>query len=141
MSEAVDTSKVFKELVHCFGCDEPFYFTLRAIAENQSLACPQCGTEINVVDRAYQSLVVSVKERIAHINSFQCAPTPERQLDLERASCRVDHHPDFMSEHVVSIASSTRESALSSQRAGAPRGGKARDDRRRAWRRPMQVSP
>jgi hypothetical protein len=71
MKNSVDTSKVFKELVHCFRCDECFYFTLWAIAKYPILACPQCGTSINLVDRTYQQLVVGVKERIAEISSFQ----------------------------------------------------------------------
>jgi hypothetical protein len=92
MSEPVDTSKVFKELVHCFECDQPFYFTLWAIAENQNLACPQCGIEINVADHVYQSLLASVQERVAEISSFQCAPPGDRHLDRERASSRLGHH-------------------------------------------------
>jgi hypothetical protein len=127
MSEPVDTCKVFKELVHCFRCDEPFYFTLWAIAEKQSLACPQCGTDIDIADRAYQSLVGSVKARIAEISSFQCAPSGEHHLDLDRASYRLGHHPDFMSEHVVSITSSMRKVASSLRRTGAPSGNTARD--------------
>ena len=103
MSEPVDTSKVFKELVHCFECDQPFYFTLWAIAENQNLACPQCGTEINAADHVYQSLLASVKERVAEISSFQCAPPGDRHLDRERASNRLGHHPDLMSKHTVRI--------------------------------------
>jgi hypothetical protein len=40
MARQVDTSEVFKQPFHCFRCDEAFYFTLRAIAENQKLKCP-----------------------------------------------------------------------------------------------------
>jgi len=39
----VDTGAVFKHPVHCFGCDQAFYFTLRKIAEAKKLACPLCG--------------------------------------------------------------------------------------------------
>jgi hypothetical protein len=124
MSEPVDTSKVFKELVHCFECDQPFYFTLWAIAENQNLACPQCGMEINVADHVYQSLLASVQERVAEISSFQCAPPGDRQ-DRERASGRLGHHPDLMSKHTVSIA--TPESVSSSRGSGAPPRSTARD--------------
>jgi len=71
MSEPVDTSKIFKQPVHCFRCDDAFYFTLWAIAENQKLACPQCGTDINLADDAYQPLVVRVKEVVRELSNFQ----------------------------------------------------------------------
>jgi DNA-directed RNA polymerase subunit RPC12/RpoP len=70
MSEPIDTRKIFKRLVHCFGCDEAFYFTLWAIAENRNLACPHCGTHIDLADDAYQPLVASVKDTITAIGRY-----------------------------------------------------------------------
>ena len=61
----VDTGAVFKHPVHCFSCDQVFYFTLRKIAEAKKLACPLCGSDINLTDEAYGSVVTSVKETIA----------------------------------------------------------------------------
>jgi hypothetical protein len=68
MSCDVDTGAVFKHPVHCFGCDQAFYFTLRKIAEAKKLACPQCGSDINLTDEAYGSVVTSVKQTIALID-------------------------------------------------------------------------
>ena len=64
----VDTGAVFKHPVHCFSCDQAFYFTLRKIAEAKKLACPLCGSDINLTDQAYGSVVTSVKETIALID-------------------------------------------------------------------------
>jgi len=64
----VDTGAVFKHPVHCFGCDQAFYFTLRKIAEAKKLACPLCGSDINLADEAYGFVVTSVKETIALID-------------------------------------------------------------------------
>jgi hypothetical protein len=72
----VDTGSVFKHPVHCFGCDQPFYFTLRKIAEAKKLACPLCGSNINLADEAYGFLVTSVKETIALID--QSSPSLQR---------------------------------------------------------------
>ena len=64
----VDTGAVFKHPVHCFSCDQAFYFTLRKIAEAKKLACPLCGSDINLTDEAYGFVVTSVKETIALID-------------------------------------------------------------------------
>jgi rRNA maturation endonuclease Nob1 len=64
----VDTGAVFKHPVQCFGCDQAFYFTLRKIAKAEKLACPLCGSDINLTDEAYRSVVSSVKETIALID-------------------------------------------------------------------------
>jgi hypothetical protein len=64
----VDTGAVFKHPVHCFGCDQAFYFTLRKIAEAKKLACPLCGSDINLTDEAYGFVVTSVKETIGLID-------------------------------------------------------------------------
>jgi hypothetical protein len=64
----VDTGKVFKHPVQCFRCDEAFYFTLRKIAEVQNLACPLCGSNINLADEAYGLVVAKVKEMIGFID-------------------------------------------------------------------------
>jgi len=63
----VDTGAVFKHPVHCFSCDQAFYFTLRKIAEAKKLACPLCGSEINLTDEAYGAVVISVQQTIALI--------------------------------------------------------------------------
>ena len=68
MARQVDTSEVFKEPVHCFRCDEAFYFTLRAIGEEEKLKCPVCGTGINLSDDGYKSLVASVRDTIRSIS-------------------------------------------------------------------------
>jgi hypothetical protein len=72
----VDTGAVFKHPVHCFGCDQAFYFTLRKIAEAKKLACPLCGSDINLADEAYGFVVTSVKETIALID--QSSRDPQR---------------------------------------------------------------
>src|SRR5262249_20717807 len=64
----VDTGAVFKHPVHCFSCDQAFYFTLRKIAEAKKLACPLCGSDINLTDQAYGFVVTSVQETIALID-------------------------------------------------------------------------
>jgi hypothetical protein len=64
MARHVDTSDVFKHPVHCFRCDEAFYFTLRAIAEEEKLKCPVCGTAINLSDDCYKPAVASVRDTI-----------------------------------------------------------------------------
>ena len=71
MARQVDTSEVFKQAVHCFRCDEAFYFTLRAIAEDQELKCPVCGSGINLSDDGYKSLVASVRDAIRSIRQFE----------------------------------------------------------------------
>jgi hypothetical protein len=74
----VDTGAVFKHPVHCFGCDQAFYFTLRKIAEAKKLACPLCGSDINLTDEAYGFVVTSVRETIALID--------QSSLSLQRTS-------------------------------------------------------
>jgi hypothetical protein len=64
MARQVDTSEVFKQPIHCFRCDEAFYFTLRAIAEHEKLKCPVCASGINLSDDGYKSLVASVRDTI-----------------------------------------------------------------------------
>jgi hypothetical protein len=64
----VDTGEVFKHPVHCFGCNQAFYFTLRKIAAAKKLTCPLCGSDINLTDEAYGFVVASVKETIAVID-------------------------------------------------------------------------
>jgi hypothetical protein len=67
----VDTGSVFKHPVHCLRCDEAFYFTLRKIAEAKDLACPQCGSNINLAHGAYVTLVTWAKETIALIDQVE----------------------------------------------------------------------
>ena len=70
----VDTGAVFKRPVHCFGCGQAFYFTLRKIAEAKKLACPLCGSDINLTDEAYGFVVTEVKETVALIDQFAGSP-------------------------------------------------------------------
>jgi hypothetical protein len=74
----VDTGAVFKHPVHCFGCEQSFYFTLRKIAAVKKLTCPLCGSDINLTDEAYGFVVTSVKETIALID--------QSSRDLQRTS-------------------------------------------------------
>jgi hypothetical protein len=67
----VDTGAVFKHPVDCFGCHEAFYFTLRKIAGAEKLACPQCGSDIDLADRAHESLITWAKETTASIDQIQ----------------------------------------------------------------------
>jgi hypothetical protein len=76
MARQVDTSEVFKQLVHCFRCDEASYFTLREIAEDEKLKCYVCGTDINLSDDGYKPLVASVRYTIKSI----CDRGPIEQL-------------------------------------------------------------
>jgi DNA-directed RNA polymerase subunit RPC12/RpoP len=68
MSEPVNTSKIFKEQIQCFSCNQSFYFTLWEIAESQRVVCPYCSANINLADDAYRQLVVNVKEVISAIS-------------------------------------------------------------------------
>jgi hypothetical protein len=64
----VDTSSVFKRPLRCLRCDEAFYFTLRAIAESQKLACPHCATGMDLNDDAYRLVVADVRATIKEIS-------------------------------------------------------------------------
>jgi hypothetical protein len=70
----VDTGAVFKHPVHCFGCDEVFYFTLRDIVGAKKLPCPQCESDINLADPAYKPLIIWAKDTIAVIDQIQNSP-------------------------------------------------------------------
>jgi hypothetical protein len=72
----VDTGAVFKHPVRCAGCDQEFYFTLRRIAEAKKLACPLCGSDINLADKAYGFVVTKVKQTLALID--QSSPHLQR---------------------------------------------------------------
>jgi hypothetical protein len=63
----VDTGAVFKHPVQCFGCNQAFYFTLRRITEAKKLACPLCGSDINLTDEAYRFVVTTITETLARI--------------------------------------------------------------------------
>jgi DNA-directed RNA polymerase subunit RPC12/RpoP len=87
---SVDTGAVFKQPVQCLACDQAFYFMLRKIAEARKLTCPQCGLEINLADRAHQSLVSEAKEMIAAIDQrsprlLQTNDSPALTTGLQRA--------------------------------------------------------
>jgi DNA-directed RNA polymerase subunit RPC12/RpoP len=68
MSEPVNTSKIFKEQIQCFSCNQSFYFTLLEIAESRRVVCPYCSADINLADDVYRQLVVNVKEIISAIS-------------------------------------------------------------------------
>jgi hypothetical protein len=70
MACGVDTGAVFKHPVHCSGCDQAFYFTLRKIAEAKELACPLCGSDINLTDEAYGFIVTKIRDTVALIDKF-----------------------------------------------------------------------
>jgi hypothetical protein len=70
MACGVDTGAVFKHPVHCSGCDQAFYFTLRKIAEAKKLACPLCGSDINLTDEAYGFIVTKIRDTVALIDKF-----------------------------------------------------------------------
>ena len=70
MACGVDTGAVFKHPVHCSGCDQAFYFTLRKIAEAKELACPLCGSDINLTDEVYGFIVTKIRDTVALIDKF-----------------------------------------------------------------------
>jgi hypothetical protein len=70
MACGVDTGTVFKHPVHCFGCNQAFYFTLRKIAAAKKLTCPLCSSDINLTDESYGFVVTKVKETVALIDQF-----------------------------------------------------------------------
>jgi hypothetical protein len=70
MACGVDTGAVFKHPVHCSGCDQAFYFTLRKIAAAKKLACPLCGSDINLTDEAYGFIVTKIRDTVALIDKF-----------------------------------------------------------------------
>ena len=72
----VDTGAVFKHPIQCSGCDQAFYFSLRRIAEVGKLACPLCGSDINLTDETYRFAVTTAKETIARID--QSSPPLQR---------------------------------------------------------------
>ena len=82
MARQVDPSEVFKQPVHCFRCDEAFYFALRAIAEDEKLKCPVCGTCINLSGEGYESLVTSVRDMIRSISQPSLAACADDQVRL-----------------------------------------------------------
>jgi hypothetical protein len=85
------TGAVFKQPVQCLACDEAFYFTLREIAEVKKLACPQCGLDINLADRAYESVVSEAKEMIAAIN--QSSPRLRQTNDSSALTTELQRVP------------------------------------------------
>ena len=82
MAKLVDTSEVFKQPVHCFRCDEAFYFTLRQIAEDETLTCPVCATDINLFDDGYKSLVTNVRDTIRSISQPSYAARGRRTSSI-----------------------------------------------------------
>jgi hypothetical protein len=64
MSQSVDTGKVFKRKVCCSYCNQDYFFTLRAIADNTELNCFGCGKIINMCDDDHRHLVAQVRETL-----------------------------------------------------------------------------
>jgi DNA-directed RNA polymerase subunit RPC12/RpoP len=69
---SVDTGSVFKRSLHCLECEEAFYFTLRAIAESEKLACPHCGRYMDLAEEAYRRVVAEVKATIGSLMLSGC---------------------------------------------------------------------
>jgi hypothetical protein len=64
---SVDTGRVFKRAVLCPTCNEDYLFTLCAIADNVTLQCPACSSEIDTRGTAYQQLVAEVRATISSV--------------------------------------------------------------------------
>jgi len=84
MARQVDTSEIFKHPVHCFRCDEAIYFTLREIAEDETLTCPVCATDINLSDDGYKPLVASVRDTIRSFSQPSLAAWGARDDQVRR---------------------------------------------------------
>jgi hypothetical protein len=63
------TAGVFKKLAPCFGCDDQFYFSPRAIPESHDLICPACKSRIDLGDSRFESLRLEVSATLAEIVS------------------------------------------------------------------------
>jgi hypothetical protein len=68
MRSSVDAGRIFKQPVLCFKCEDSFYFTLRAIADDRKLVCPHCGGDINLANDVYRPLVATVIATLKAIN-------------------------------------------------------------------------
>ena len=65
----LDAGAVFKRSVSCPACNEDYYFTLRAIADNPELRCYGCGGSIRLRDSIYEPLVSDVRNSLKAIDS------------------------------------------------------------------------
>jgi hypothetical protein len=71
----LDAGAVLKRSVLCLHCNEDFYFTLRAIADNPELKCHGCGGSISLRDSVYETLVREVRNTLETIQSAQLSPS------------------------------------------------------------------
>jgi hypothetical protein len=69
----LDAASVLKRSVLCRHCNEDYYFTLRAIAENPELRCHGCGGSICLRDSVYEPLLSNVRTILEAIHSAQSA--------------------------------------------------------------------
>ena len=71
----LDAGTVLKRSVLCPHCNEDYYFTLRAIADNPELKCHGCGGRIPLSDSVYEPLMSEVRNTLEAIHSAQLAPS------------------------------------------------------------------
>jgi hypothetical protein len=71
----LDAGTVLKRSVLCPHCNEDYYFTLRAIADNLELRCHGCGGSIGLRDSVYEVLLREVRNTLEAIHSAQSAPS------------------------------------------------------------------
>ena len=69
----LDAASVLKRSVLCSHCNEHYYFTLRAIAENPELRCHGCGCSICLRDSVYEPLLSNVRIILEAIHAAQSA--------------------------------------------------------------------
>jgi len=69
----LDAGAVLKRSVFCPHCNDGYYFTLRAIADNPELRCPGCGGPICPRDSVNQLLLGDVRNILEAIDSAQSA--------------------------------------------------------------------
>jgi len=69
----LDAGTVLKRSVLCPHCNEDYYFTLRAIADNPKLRCHGCGGSICLRDSVYEPLLSDVRTILEAIHSAQSA--------------------------------------------------------------------
>lgn len=67
----LDAASVLKRSVLCRHCNEDYYFTLRAIADNLELRCHGCGGSIRLRDSVYEPLLSNVRTILEAIHSVQ----------------------------------------------------------------------
>jgi hypothetical protein len=69
----LDAGTVLKRPILCPGCNEHYYFTLRAIADHPELRCHGCRGTICLRDSVYEPLLNDVRTILEAIHSVQSA--------------------------------------------------------------------